>query len=180
LIELFITELEVFAVKGFRFRESGGIEAGESDGEGLSKFLIDTFLHFPELVVLDLFWREVSGLFFVEGFGVVGLFAGPRVNRSDFDLSIFVDKDVIGSDIPDLGALPMVGESGGKESVDKVPELILFEEFFVEAFSVGDLIAEQVREVVKGDVGGAAVSAETFFSVVMGDGKHEAVVGGNL
>ena len=29
-------------------------------------------------------------------------------------------------------------------------------------------------------MGGATVSAETFFSVVMWDGKHEAVVGGNL
>ncbi len=98
------------------------------------------------------------------------MFAGPRVDRSDFDLPIFVDKDVIGSDITDLGALSMVGESGRKESVHKVPELILFEEFFVEAFPVGDLITEQVREVVEGDVGGAAVSAEAFFSVVMGDG----------
>jgi hypothetical protein len=61
----------------------------------------------------------------------------------------------------------MVGESGGKESVHKVPELILFEEFFVEAFPVGDLIAKQVREVIECDVGSAAVSAETFFSVVM-------------
>ena len=180
MVKLFITELEVFVVKGLGFRESGGIETGEPDGEGLSEFLIDTFLHFSKLVVLDLFWGEVSGLFFVEGFGVVGLFAGPRVNRSDFDLSIFVDKDVIRPDIANLGALPMVGESSRKKSVHKVPELILFEKFFVQAFPVGDLVAEQVGEIVEGDVGNSAGSTKAFLGVVLGGGDHEAVVGGNL
>ena len=108
------------------------------------------------------------------------MFAGPRVNRSDFDLSIFVDKDVIRPEIANLGALPMVGESSRKKSVHKVPELILFEKFFVEAFPVGDLVAEQVGEIVEGDVGDSAGSTKAFLGVVLGGGDHEAVVGGNL
>lgn len=44
--------------------------------------------------------RKESFLFLVCGFLEIGSFVGPRVNVSDFDLSCFVNKDVIGSHIP--------------------------------------------------------------------------------
>ena len=42
---------------------------------------------------------DVCDVLIIESSGVIGLFSWPGVDCHDFDISVFVDEDVVGLDI---------------------------------------------------------------------------------
>ena len=76
--------------------------------------------------------------------GVGGL-ARPGVTVGHLYLSLFVDEDVVGADVADLGEHWDHILFGAGQSIQQVPNLALLEPLLL-APPVMDLLAQQIRE----------------------------------
>lgn len=93
------------------------------------------------------FGCEVGELFFECGFFEVGFFVGPGEYVCDFDLSFFVDEDVVGAYVTDF-AFDFVEVFGAAdEAVEEVHQLLLLE-VFAHAHSALDFLFEEVGVVL--------------------------------
>ena len=91
-------------------------------------------------------------------------------------MSIRIDKNIIGPDIPSLLPLHMVIVSGRQYCVNQVPQLILLKKLITDPFSVMNLVTEQVWVVVVCDYSNTTVPAKPFALVGLLNGLHQAVV----
>ena len=88
---------------------------------------------------------------FEGGFVEVGAFVGPAVEVAYFDLSLFVDEDVVGSDISYFAVDFIEILGAGDEGVEEVPQFFFFE-VFAHLNSVLYFLLEEVGVVFIADL----------------------------
>lgn len=78
-------------------------------------------------------------------------FVRPRKDVGDFDLSLLIDEDIVGSDITDLSVDRVEVSGAADQAVEQVPQLLLLK-VLVHVDSVLDFLLKKIRIVLVEDL----------------------------
>ena len=85
-----------------RVEQQSSLQQGQPNRERLSCYFISTVVLRPLGYEFHLFWCQIGQCFLERCLIEVGPLVGPTINISYFDLSLFVDKDIVRADIPNF------------------------------------------------------------------------------
>lgn len=131
--------------------DHGCLEASHPDAEGLGFVLVQVGLVRSRDAGLDLLGRQVCLLFLEDSLVVVGCFGGEGEQVGDLDLTLLVDENVVGADIPDLGGQLAEVVCGGHQRVEQVPDFGLIK-VAAQLASVLEFVGQDIRVVIEVDL----------------------------
>ena len=124
------------------------LQSCQADCEWFCLVLVDVGFLLALLAGVGFFWRKVCKLFLNDGFNVVGGLAWPRVQIWNFDLSFFIDEQIMRPNVSNLTPKFPKIMSRCYERVQQIPNLWLIE-MPLNLSPVFELISQHIGIVIK-------------------------------
>lgn len=96
---------------------------------------------------------EVGGFVVKDRFHVIVIFIGPAPDIGQLDLTLFINEDVLGSDVTKFDLFPFEILCSSDTCVQKIPDFALVKGF-VKALPIVDFVCQQIRVVFVEDLHG--------------------------